>query len=218
MVKAVIFDMDGVISDTQILHASADVAVLKLYSITFTEDKINENFAGITDKEMFENIFSLYGVPGNIKRAIKEKWKIMMARANTEITPVPGALKLINKLKRENLTLAVASSSPIIFINAVLSKLNIKGEFKVIVSGEEVLKGKPHPEIFLVAAKRLKAKPDECVVIEDSPSGMKATKSAGMKCIGLVGEKKPINPKNNYPADLIINDLRKLTLEQIKNL
>jgi len=218
MAKAVIFDMDGVISDTQILHVAADVAVMRRYGIKLTEKDIGEKFAGIIDKEMFGNLFKMYGISTDIQEAIKEKWKIMMARADDSIKPLVGVLELIDNLKKEKFRLAVASSSPLIFIDTVLSKLNIKDKFEVIASGEEVQRGKPNPEIFLLTARRLKIPPNECLVIEDSLNGMIAAKRAGMRCIGFVRKNKITASRNSYPADLLINDLRKLTVERIKKL
>lgn len=219
MAKVVIFDMDGVISDTQILHASVDVMVMKSYGIKLTEEEINQKFAGIPDEEMFEDLFKAHGAPGNIQniqKAIEEKWKMMMKRANDSIAPIPGILELIDKLKEKNFKLAVASSSPLTFINTVLSKLHIKEQFEVIVSGEEARRGKPHPEIFMLTAKRLKVRPDECVVIEDSLNGMRAAKEARMGCIGLVRKTRKSFPEGNHPADIVVSDLNKLTLGQIE--
>lgn len=218
MIRAVLFDMDGVISDTQVLHTSVDIAVLKHYGITLTEDKINNEFAGTPDKQTFKKLFRLHGIHADANEAIEKKWKIMMARADDEIVPVPGAQELIYKLKQAGLKLAVASSSPMIFINTVLSKLNIQEQFEVIKSGEEVASGKPHPEIFLATAKELQVQPDECVVIEDSLNGMKAAKNAHMTCIGLIRRKNPSNPDFEYPADILVNSLEELTPEQIRHL
>ena len=84
--------------------------------------------------------------------------------------------------------LGIASSAPINFIETVLSKLGLKEKFEVITSAEEVKYGKPNPEIFLLAAKKLNVNPQECVVIEDAEGGMTGAKKANMKCIGLVKE------------------------------
>lgn len=215
MIKAVIFDMDGVISDTQNLHALVDVMIMKRYGIILTEEDINREFAGIPDEEMFNKVFNLHGVRGNLQKAIKEKWGIMMDRADDSITPVAGAVELIDKLRQQKLKLAVASSSPLVFIHTVLSKLNIKEKFEVITSAQEVEKGKPHPEIFLLTARRLGAKQTQCLVIEDSLNGMRAAKEAGMRCIGLVRKGKPKGAEDNYPADIIVNNLKELNLKQI---
>jgi len=219
MSKAVIFDMDGVLSDTQKLHSLVDKMVMEHYGVRLEEEEITRNFAGITDKEMFERLFNLYGVPKDIDRAIQEKWEIMMQKAERDIKPVPGAVEFVRELKRQGYKLAVASSSPFIFINTVLSRLNIKKEFDIITSGEEVKRGKPDPEIFLLTAERLKVAPQECVVIEDSPSGIKAAKRAGMRCIAFVRENnKSIVVQENHLPDIIVNDLREIKIKEIEKL
>lgn len=217
MIKAVIFDMDGVISDTQKLHVTADIMVMRSYGVVLGEKDIGEKFAGIVDQEMFGKLFHMHGIDARIEDAIKKKWEIMMDRSNDSIVPIQGTKELIYSLKKEDLKLAVASSSPVVFIDLVLSKLNLKEQFEVIASGEEVKNGKPNPEIFFLTAKKLGVKPQQCVVIEDSPNGMAAAKQAKMRCIGFVRRNRETS-SDDYPADLVTDDLGALTPQKIKHL
>lgn len=208
-----IFDMDGVISDTQGLHAEVEEELLKKYGVTMSADEITEKYAGVSDKEFFERAFKGHRMPPNdITIIIAEKWDEMVALAENNIRPIPGAIELISELKRQKFKLGVASASPVKFIDLVLSKLKLKEEFDVITSGDEVERGKPDPDIFLLTAKKLGVRPKECVVIEDGINGMIAAKRAGMKCVGLVKN------EGSYPADLIVNEFKELTIEKIKNL
>ena len=218
MIKAFIFDMDGVISDTQTLHLEVDKIVMRRYGITMKKE-MEEKIKGITDKDMFCKLQKIYGVPRDIEKAIREKWEIMMEKARNEnsIKPVPGAIDLINMLEQKKFKLALASCSPSIFVETVLSKLGIKEKFEQITTGEDVQKGKPEPEIFLLTAKKLNVVPESCLVIEDSVNGMKAAKKAGMRCIGLVRDEKEGKPSSFYPADFVIRDLGEIA-KVMKNL
>lgn len=213
MIKAIIFDLDGVISDTQRLHASIEVSLLKKYGIDMDPEELTANYAGIADEEFFIKIFEDYGITADAKDVIGEKWDKMMPLAVNNILPIPGAIKIINDLKEAGFKLGVASSAPIKFIELVLKELKLKDKFQAITSVEDVRHSKPDPEIFLLTAQRLNANPEECVVIEDAESGMTAAKKAGMKCIGLVKK----NDKK-YPADLIVTTLKNLTAGEIINL
>ncbi len=211
-IKAVIFDMDGVISDTQKLHALIEEKLLKKYGIELDSDEITEKYAGLPDKEFFEKIFKDYKISVDVEKVINEKWNEMMDIAKNNISPIQGAIELINQLKENGFKLAVASSSPHSFIELVLSELKLKEKFDVIVSTEDVKFGKPNPEIFLLAAKKLRKDPSECVVIEDGINGIIAAKRGGMKCIFLTRKNK-----DQQFADLAISSLKELSAKRIKN-
>jgi len=213
MIKAVIFDLDGVISDTNKLHASIEASLLKENGINVKPDELMKNYAGLSDKEFFKKILKDYGISGDADTLYKEKWERMMPIAANNILPIPGAIKIINDLKERGLKIGISSASPLKFIELVLSKLGLKEKFDAITSGEEVKYGKPNPEIFSLTAKKLKVNSQECLVIEDSDNGMTAAKKAGMKCIGLVKEEA-----KKHPADLILTTLENLTVEKIINL
>lgn len=213
MIKAIIFDLDGVISDTNKLHASIEASLLKECGVNVKPEELMKNYAGLSDKEFFKKIFEDYGVSGDVNAIYENKWDKMMLLAVNNISPIPGAIEIINGLRESGLKLSVGSASPIKFIELVLSELGLKEKFDTITSGEEVKYGKPNPEIFSLTAKRLKVDPRECVVIEDADKGMIAAKKAKMKCIGLVKEED-----KKHPADLIVTTLENLTVERIINL
>jgi beta-phosphoglucomutase family hydrolase len=212
-IRTVIFDMDGVISDTQKLHASVEEKLLKKYGIRMSSDEITEKYAGISAKEFFGKIFEAHGISVDVERVINEKWGKMICIAKNNTFPLPGAVELITQLKKNGFKLGVASTSSHKFIELVLSELKLKEKFDVIVSGEDVKFGKPNPEIFLLTSKKLDVQPSECVVIEDGINGIIAAKRAGMKCILLTRENK-----GRYSADLVISSLKELSIEKIKNL
>lgn len=204
-IKAVIFDMDGVISDTQNILAAVEKDILKEYGIDMSTKEITKRFAGMSSREMFSMILSENNKDLSlIDKLIKER-KIKTENAvKGNVKEVSGTREFIDNLLKNGFQLAVASGSGISFIDLVLSELGLKDRFSAIASSQEVESGKPDPAVFLLAAEKLSLKPEECVVIEDGINGMTAAKRAGMKCIGLVRNKD----EQEYPADLIVTDLR----------
>jgi len=199
MIRAVIFDMDGVIADTQRIHAACESKILSSYGIEISPENITARYAGYPAASMFEDISRRFNVPLDIVRLNEEKWQEVLKRTEHDLVPIPGALELIQSLKESGCKIAVASSSPFSFIRKVLDRFEVRQLFDVITSGQEVSKGKPDPEIFLLAASRLGIPPRDCLVIEDGIGGMSGAKSAGMTCMGLVEDKN-----ERYPADLVV--------------
>lgn len=140
---------------------------------------------------------------------------MLMVRAAQEgVDPIPGSLELIEELREAGFKLAVASSSIRAFIDTVLGTLDIRNRFDAIVSIEDVERGKPDPEIFLLAARRMGVKPIECFVIEDAISGIKAAKRAGMRSILLIRDKVPLD----VDPDAVIEDLRDINIDFLLSL
>lgn len=215
--SAVIFDMDGVISDTQDLHTYADSVVMDRYGISVDARQLYEQFAGVPDRELYRQVLEKHGLSDKTEEAIAAKWKLMEEHLEERMVPISGVIELIDDLRSRNgLKLAVASSSIAPFVERVLSALAVKEKFDCITTVDEVRRGKPHPDIFLLTARKLGVRPEACVVIEDAPMGMQAAKRAGMKCVGLVkalgtAEQTP----TSYPADIVIDDLHALSVEQL---
>lgn len=212
IIKAVIFDMDGVVSDTQKLCASIEKEMLEKYGIEISTEEVTRRYAGVSDKDFFRMASNDFGkkIP-NVDQAVEEMWERIMKSAKGNISSIPGAKELISQLKNRQFLLGIASSSIIPFIELVLSELGLKDRFDTIVSAEEVERGKPDPAIFLLVAKKLKVRPEECVVIEDGINGMIAARRAGMKCIGLV----PKKDQEIYPADILVKDLFEISIENL---
>lgn len=209
---AVIFDMDGVISDTQKFHETVELKLLRKHGMNITHEEI-ESYTGFSDKEFFEDLSKKYSTPLDVNAIIKEKWDMMMELARTGVDPIPGALKLINELKNHGLRLGIASASPTEFIELVLNELGVENIFYAVTSSHEVERGKPEPDIFLLTAKKLGVHPEKCVVIEDGINGMVAAKRAGMKCIALVKDKN-----KDYHADLIVESLDEVSFITLTSL
>lgn len=207
-IKAVIFDMDGVIADSQPLHAGLEELLLKEHGIEIPAAVLTQKYAGVPDRKCAEIIFSQYKKEVDLDDFVEKKWSRMIKFALGRISAIEGALELIQKLKENNFKLAVASSSRSGFIGLVLAELGIKDTFDSLTSGDEVSCGKPNPDIFLLAAKKLCVSPSECWVIEDAWHGVIAAKRAGMKCVWLTNQDTPGD--REYSPDIKVQKLTDL--------
>jgi HAD superfamily hydrolase (TIGR01509 family) len=212
--KAVIFDMDGVLIDSEPLHAMADNQILKDSGIRAPEGYF-ERFAGWTNQSMWEEIKKDYTIALSMEQISELQLPLKIKMLNEgNYSPVPGIIELLEKIKELKLPVAVASSSPGQFIEAVLEKLGLKKYIKVWLSGEEVIHSKPEPDIFLKVAELLNINPLDCLVIEDSASGIAASKKAGMMCIGY----RNINSGNQdlSQADIIVDRIDEIDIQSLK--
>ena len=216
MLKAAIFDMDGVIIDSEPFHWEVNKKIFKILGIRASK-KDYKKYIGTSNTNMWTDLKSRYKLPQSIKKlvAMQGSGNVDFLREN-QFGPIEGITELLFDLKKNNIVIALASSSPSIAIHLVLKKFNFKNFFSVVVSGEDFKKSKPAPDIFLKTAKLMHALPARCVVIEDSTHGVFAARAAGMKSIGFAN-------KNSWDqdlsqADLIVDDIRKLNVERIRAL
>lgn len=215
MIKAVIFDMDGVMIDSEPLWEKTERILLAKRGIDYNptyRDKIvglNQNDSGRLMKETFNLIET-------VEEIIAERIEILLDLYEKELELMPGLLPILKGLKESEFLLALASSSPIRVINFVLDKFSLMEFFSVVVSGDFIELGKPHPDIYIYTAKRLGIAPRECVVIEDSINGVKAAKGAGMICIAVPD--KRLEQREFQIADLVVDSLGMISVEAIKNL
>lgn len=185
-INAVIFDMDGVISDTQNMCSYIGSKMLSEYGIELSPEEVTKRYAGISSASIFLDAFQRAGIEMPDMSLLIREWRRRVdGEARGRVEAVPGTIPFIQHLKSRSVPMAVASGSHPSFIELVLTELGVKQEFNAICSSHEVENGKPHPDVFLLAAKRLAADPVHCLVIEDGISGMMAAKRAGMRCIAL---------------------------------
>jgi putative phosphoesterase/HAD superfamily hydrolase (TIGR01509 family) len=204
MIKAVIFDLDGVIADTEHLSEQADVIVLSRYGIKMTDEEKMLAF-GRRMEEIFYDILQARKSKLDIKKLIREKDKVFTKLIKGNLDPIKGSLELVDFFKKSGFKLALATSSHTDKMKPEIQELDIEDLFKVKITGDDVSKGKPNPEIFLLAAKKLGVKPSECAVVEDSAFGVQAAKNAGMLAIGF---KSPNSAGQDLSkADIITDNL-----------
>lgn len=201
-IKAVIFDMDGVIVESEFRNYKAKLEVLKPYNVTFVYDYYSQ-FPGNSNLIVWKKIikdFSIDAKPEEMHKIDLEK-RNELIKQDGHIA-IEGAIDLIKRLSKKYV-LALASGSPEAIILDTVKALKIENYFKFIISGETIENCKPAPDIFLIAAENIGVKPENCAVIEDSHNGVLAAKSAGMYCVGF--ENKNSGEQDLSLADVIIN-------------
>jgi len=182
--RTILWDMDGVISDSYSFHFAAWQETFAKRGIKFTKEDFTQLF-GTRNDLIVRSVIGRKFPKRDVKIIVQEKEETFRRKAMGKIKPFPGVVRLLNALKKGNFKLGLVSSAPKENIGLVLSELNFAGIFNCIVSGQEVSESKPSPQIYLLAAKKLEVPPNDCVVIEDSPSGVKAAKTAGMRCLAI---------------------------------
>ncbi len=207
--NAIIFDMDGVIVDTEPLTDAHH----KRYLGELGADLVATPFQpqrGMNSRGTWEVFKALYQLEHDIDFLVESGRQRYIEHLRTleEIPIIDGVRELLRALHEARYRIALASSSNPARIDLFLNKLGLVHYFEKIVSGDDVKNGKPAPDCYLLAAKNLGVKPSDCVVIEDATFGVRAAKAAGMKCLGFAG--LPHNDQDLSEADVIIKDFHKL--------
>lgn len=177
--KAVIFDMDGLMIDSEPFHAKAYDTVLKKFGYGLTQEENSKRYVGISDLDASRDMVKRFNLPITPEELSSQKQQAYKVHLK-EIKPNPGLMDLLRHLKYSGIKTAIASSSTIKEISSVVKTLGISPLINSITSAQEVENGKPAPDVFLLAAKKLKVAPALCLVLEDAPSGIAAAKAAGM--------------------------------------
>ena len=218
MIKAVIFDMDGLLIDSNLIWVEAENKVLGKLGVPVLDNEKMVHTFGLREEEAVEYWFSKYPWQGSSKEEVLSGViQEVVHLFKTQGKLMEGANEVIELFSLQNIPIAVASSSEMIIIETALTKFSIKDKMKVICSAENVTKGKPEPEIYLTTAKKLEVTPSECLVFEDSINGVLAAKAAKMKCVAVPDVRLKRNKSFNI-ADLTLNSLKDFTLEHLKKL
>jgi beta-phosphoglucomutase family hydrolase len=212
--EAVLWDLDGVIVDTAEYHYLAWRDVFAERGVNYSMADFMPYFGRRHDTIIKATLGDKIS-PREIQAITDEKQEDYRRRVADDIRVLPGAIALIKSLNVQGIKSAIASSAVPENIEVILSGLGIEDCFQAIVHGMEVKEGKPSPQIFQLAAKKLKAKDGNCVVIEDAIAGVAAAKNAGMKCVAVTNS----HPKEKLKdADLVVESLEKVGVSDLKNL
>lgn len=185
MLEAVIFDMDGVIMDSEPIHYTTELEILKRFGINDYPIEEHAKYVGMRTRDLWEGHIAKYGLkasPEDLTLEGDEAYIKALRALNFE--PIKGLNSLLERIREIGVKMIVASSASRENIKLVLDKFAIVDFFEGYVSSQDVKKTKPNPDIFLLAAKTLGVNPANCVVIEDAKHGVQAAISAGMSCIG----------------------------------
>ncbi|MGD9651685.1 MAG: HAD family hydrolase [Candidatus Dadabacteria bacterium] len=215
MINAVIFDMDGVMIDSEPLWEKTERILLARRSIDYSPD-YRDKIVGLNQRDSGRLLVDTFDLDETVDDIINERISILTSIYEKELELIPALVPLLEQLARDGYRLAVASSSPLRVVTFVLDMFSLHNHFLTVVSGDSVGNGKPHPDIYLHTAEMLGVAPAECVAIEDSINGLRSAKGAGMYCIAIPD--KRLTPDQFKSADVILDSLRELTPETIKSL
>ncbi len=210
MTGALIFDVDGVIAETEVLNARASVLMFQqLYGVDVQPEDFRP-FVGTGDERYVEGVAEKYGVNIDTGAAVQRRAEnFFKLLADQPLPAAPGIMELVIAARDDpELKLAIATSG------------NKDKQFPVIegtglITGDDVTHKKPHPEIYLVTAEKLGLPPERCVVLEDAPAGVEAARSAGMHCIAVPSS---VDAAQLAAADLVVDSLAEVSMESVRKM
>ncbi|MDH7598065.1 MAG: HAD family phosphatase [Sedimentisphaerales bacterium] len=223
MLKAAVFDFDGVLADSEMVHLEAFNLALARFGVQIGVQQYMDLYLGLTDRECVETVISqgLLEVDAQTAEAlVADKKRIYGQLARAETRLIDGVLPFLQMLSSHGIHMAICSGALKEEILAFTDRTNLTGYFKVIVSADDVTKGKPDPEGFLLTLARLNdlagpIKPQDCVVIEDSRWGIAAAWAAGMHTVAVTNT---YGPSELAQADLIVSRLDQLSIDDLHRL
>ena len=180
-IQAVIFDMDGVLVDSEPFGFEALRRVMTRHGLPYTEDE-NAEFLGRTTLDSCHILKQRHGLLASVETLADWYVEGMLEQIARGPVPMIGVPEVLQRVRASGYRMALASSAEVRVIEANLAALSIRPLFEAVVSGTQVARGKPAPDVFLAAAHRLGTPPAECLVVEDSRNGLLAAKAAGMRC------------------------------------
>lgn len=217
MFKAALFDMDGVIVDTEPLHHEAYHKMFEAIDIKVSKD-LYASFTGQSTQNICQKLIDTFELPLCSQTLIELKrdyFKTIFENDNS-LKLIDGVLDLIKDYKHHDITMVLASSASMGNIDRIFERFELNQYFSGKVSGADLEASKPNPEIFIRAAEISKNSPSECIVIEDSTNGIKAAKAANIFCIGY--DSLHSKHQDYSEADLVITDFNEISFEKIEKL
>ena len=202
--RAVLWDMDGTLIDSEEFHWISWRNAMANEGIVITREQFRSSF-GQRNDSIIPSWLGAAATPERIERISNAKEELYRQLVQTEgMTPLPGVASWLHRLHEQGWLQAIASAAPRANIEIVLEVLSASRFFQGIVSADDVHKGKPDPEVYLIAASRVGASPDKCIVVEDAVAGVEGARRAGMRSIGVS------HNGNHLPADVVVSSLELL--------
>lgn len=208
MVKAVIFDLDGLLIASEDLWQKTDTEFLRRRDIIY-DPKTRSKIRGTGQREAIEIYKKEFGIKGEVKNLIDERRNIFYSLAKAKLNLLPGVGRLIEELHLKDYILAVATGGHTKEkIKEILNQFGLSNYFSLLISSDEVKHGKPAPDVYLATATRLGVQPLNCLVLEDAVNGVLAAKAAGMKVFGVNKDLEIRRQLKEAGADRIFTDLK----------
>jgi len=200
---ALLWDLDGVIVDSGPFHYEAFRRLLAERGVHLEEDYFRRHLLGLRNDAILRRLLGPLP-PEEERRLAERKEEIFRSLIAGRVKALPGVLELVGRAAGRGIPQAIVSSTPRANVELIQQALGLRGAFAVLVSEEDVSRGKPDPEGFLLAASRLGVPPQRCTVIEDAPEGVAAAKAAGMRCLAVATTRPP---EQLSQADLVLPSL-----------
>lgn len=224
MLKAVIFDFDGVLVDSELLHFEAFSHILSPLGVEMSKQQYFDKYLGLSDEELVRTVNKeqkLTLSENQIEQLLQQKASVFKELAVSHASIIDGVPAFLQMLADNKIPMSVCSGALLQEIELILKGSGLRDYFEVLVSAEQVKKGKPDPEGFLLALKLLnkktnqKIEPRDCIVIEDSRWGLEAAQNAGMHPVAVTNS---YSAEQLIPADKIVENLSELALEDLQTL
>jgi len=217
MKKSVIFDMDGVVVNTEPVHYKSNQVFYKSLGITVADD-VYASFTGNSDKNIIQKLKDIYNLDVDNDVLLDQCRDYFCEAFNSDenLDLMPGVKDLIIDLYNNGMVLLLASSSSKMQIEMVFKRFGLHKYFTHIISGEDFEYSKPNPAIFLDAVEKSGFTADECIIIEDSTNGIKAATAVGVYCIGYKNDEHSL--QDTSLADEVISDFKQLSYERIRDI
>jgi HAD superfamily hydrolase (TIGR01509 family) len=207
--------MDGVIADTGDLHEKAWFVYCEKYDIHITSELFRRKLFGRSNKETFKILLNREITDQELTNLVDEKESLYRKLAKRNLPPTKGLPEFLEVALANKIPMCVASSAPAINVAFTLKETGTEKYFQHFTSAEEVIRSKPNPDIFLLAAKKLGYPPEKCIVFEDSFAGIEATEKANMKLITVAST----HTKNELPDEYrSINDFSEINLDEVNRM
>jgi len=215
--RGFIFDLDGVLVDSSRIHYDGWRKVLSSFNKELDYDTFQKKYFGKRAPETLEMIFGKGIFSAEEAKRISDEVDSNFAKTVSEVgVPIRGALEFVRSLRKSGMKVALATSAPRQNVEAFLDAFSFRGIFKAEVCGDDVLRGKPDPEVFLKAASRMNEDPKDCVVFEDSLPGVTAAKAAGATCVALLTttSREVLKSADYFIEDFVDKELEKIIVEK----
>jgi beta-phosphoglucomutase len=214
MIRAVIFDMDGTMVNTEDLWKEVNSELAEKYGVIF-EDNIRTKMMGRKEEDALKIFRDFYGLPVSVNELLLARKQMLFEKID-KVAINPGLIELIGLLEKLNIKKAIATSTYKDFAYAVIKAINVGENFPVVITGDTVVKGKPNPDIFIKAANTLGVEPQNCLVLEDAQNGVEAGYNAGMMVLAIP-HKHSLN-QDFSKANKVLNSLKEIDEAMINSL
>lgn len=211
MIETIIFDMDGVIIDSEPLWEKAEIELINQHGKTYS-NLYRKNIIGLNQKDSVSLLKKTFNLHASLEDIVEQRKEILIDLYKKELEVFPGINRLLEEVRSYGYKTGLASGSPGSVINFVLEKFGLQNYFSAVVSGDSATEGKPSPEIYLKTAEILSSRPKNCIAIEDSVNGVISVKNAGMFCIAV--PHPDLDIKLYGSADIIYKNISEINISR----